>query len=168
MTSQAPPGRPDRLRRSSRDRVIFGVCGGLAEYFDVDPALVRVIFVILTFASGIGIIAYLALAVAVPSAASRSERQADTVRENVLDIADTMRGLGENARAALRSKGESWSQRRTALGGIILILIGAIFLLESLHVFNFLLGWLTFGKLWPVILIIIGIALLLRPRRTEL
>jgi phage shock protein C len=46
-----------RLHKSSKEKVIWGVCGGLAEYFEVDPVLVRVVFAALTLASGVGIIA---------------------------------------------------------------------------------------------------------------
>lgn len=52
------------LKRSRSDKVISGVCGGLGEEFDIDPTLVRVIFVIGTLVSGIvpGLLVYLVLA----------------------------------------------------------------------------------------------------------
>jgi len=46
--------------------VIWGVCGGLAKYFDIDPTIVRVIAVVSIFVSGIGIIAYIVMAIGVP------------------------------------------------------------------------------------------------------
>lgn len=56
------------LRKSSSDKMVFGVCGGIAEYFGWDPTLVRVIFVVLTFA-GIGspVLIYLLLALIMPN-----------------------------------------------------------------------------------------------------
>lgn len=51
-----------RLRLSQNNRVILGVCGGLAEYFNLDPTIVRVIFVLLAFMAGLGPIAYLVIA----------------------------------------------------------------------------------------------------------
>jgi phage shock protein C len=49
-----------RLMRSRTDRKVAGVCGGIAEYFDVDPTLVRVLWLIITlFSGGLGIIAYI-------------------------------------------------------------------------------------------------------------
>lgn len=51
-----------RLRLSQNNRVILGVCGGLAEYFNIDPTIVRVIFVLLAFMAGLGPIAYLVIA----------------------------------------------------------------------------------------------------------
>jgi phage shock protein C len=58
-----------RLTRSETDKVIAGVCGGLAEYFDVDPTIVRVVAVILAL-MGAGILAYIVLWIAVPKASS--------------------------------------------------------------------------------------------------
>src|SRR5690606_23641274 len=56
----------DRLRRSSTDKVLFGVCGGLANYFQIDPVLIRVGFVALTLAGGSGLLIYLVLAIIMP------------------------------------------------------------------------------------------------------
>ncbi|MFQ3634099.1 PspC domain-containing protein, partial [Roseiflexus sp.] len=47
-----------RLVRSRRDAVIAGVCGGLGEYFQIDPVIVRLIFVLVTLTSGIGFLLY--------------------------------------------------------------------------------------------------------------
>jgi phage shock protein C len=56
-----------RLYRSKTNRVFAGVCGGLGEYFDIDPVIVRLIWVILTIASfGVGIIAYLLAWIIIP------------------------------------------------------------------------------------------------------
>jgi phage shock protein C len=56
-----------RLYRSQTDKKIAGVCGGIAEYFDIDPTLVRVIFVILLLPGGLpGLLPYLVLWVVIP------------------------------------------------------------------------------------------------------
>jgi phage shock protein C len=56
-----------RLYRSRNDRMIAGVCGGLAEYFGIDPVIIRVIALILLLPGGFpGLIPYLILWVAVP------------------------------------------------------------------------------------------------------
>ncbi|MES2436888.1 MAG: PspC domain-containing protein [Patescibacteria group bacterium] len=56
-----------KLHRSSNDRFIAGVCGGLGEYFSIDPTLVRIGWVVFTLVGGAGIIAYIILALIVPS-----------------------------------------------------------------------------------------------------
>ncbi len=48
-----------RLYRSRRDRILGGVCAGMGDYFGIDPVLVRLLFVLLTFAGGAGIVLYL-------------------------------------------------------------------------------------------------------------
>jgi phage shock protein C len=55
-----------RLQRSRTEKMLAGVCGGLAEYFEVDPTIVRVIWVAVTLIGGAGILAYLILWVIVP------------------------------------------------------------------------------------------------------
>lgn len=59
-------GNYKRLRKTD-DRMIFGVCGALADYFDMDPTLMRIIFVILFFMGLIGLLFYIILAIVIPS-----------------------------------------------------------------------------------------------------
>jgi phage shock protein PspC (stress-responsive transcriptional regulator) len=63
-TADAPP--PRRLYRTRDDRVIAGVCGGIARYFNIDPVLVRVGAVALAFLGGAGLLAYLAAVLLIP------------------------------------------------------------------------------------------------------
>jgi phage shock protein PspC (stress-responsive transcriptional regulator) len=62
----AAAGAPRRLTRSSSDRVLGGIAGGLGRYFDIDPIIFRIGFVVLTIAGGAGILAYLAAWLLVP------------------------------------------------------------------------------------------------------
>jgi len=55
-----------RLYRSITNKIVGGVCGGLGEYFDVDPVLVRVITVLLFLATGFGILAYIIAWIIIP------------------------------------------------------------------------------------------------------
>ncbi|MFC1965116.1 PspC domain-containing protein [Chloroflexota bacterium] len=55
-----------KLYRNRTDRKLWGVCGGLAKYFDIDPTIIRVIAVASILVSGAGIIAYLIMAIVVP------------------------------------------------------------------------------------------------------
>lgn len=58
--------RAKQLYRSERNKVIAGVCGGLGEYFNVDPTLIRLLWVFLVFAGGGGIIAYILAWIIIP------------------------------------------------------------------------------------------------------
>ena len=55
-----------RLYKSKNDVMISGVCGGIAEYFDVDPTIVRIVAVLLVFGWGSGLIAYIVGAIIIP------------------------------------------------------------------------------------------------------
>jgi phage shock protein C len=66
MSSQLPP-QPGPVRRSASDRVIAGVCGGIGRSLGVDPVVLRIAFVILALANGVGVIGYLIAWVAIPS-----------------------------------------------------------------------------------------------------
>ncbi len=56
-----------KLCRSLKNKKIFGVCGGFAEYFDVDVTIMRIIFLILFFAGSLGLWAYLICALVMPA-----------------------------------------------------------------------------------------------------
>jgi phage shock protein PspC (stress-responsive transcriptional regulator) len=75
----ADAGEPKPLRRSRTDRVLAGVCGGLADFFDLHPAVFRVAFVVLALLGGAGILVYLAAALVMPD-----EGEEDSVATAVL------------------------------------------------------------------------------------
>jgi phage shock protein C len=56
-----------KLYRSRTDRKLAGVCGGLAQYFDLDATLIRVLFVVLAVLGGSGLVLYLAMWIIVPN-----------------------------------------------------------------------------------------------------
>lgn len=55
-----------RLYKSSTNRVLCGVCGGIGEYFNVDPTIIRLIFVLFVFGVGSGLLAYIVAAIIMP------------------------------------------------------------------------------------------------------
>ncbi len=71
-----------KLYRSNDDRKIAGVCGGLGDYFDIDPTIVRLIWISLVLALGSGILAYILAWIIVPSRPERVVKAAETVAEN--------------------------------------------------------------------------------------
>ena len=56
-----------KLTKSATNRKIAGVCGGIAEYFNIDPVIIRILWVIFTFAGGAGILAYIICAIIMTS-----------------------------------------------------------------------------------------------------
>ncbi|HPF18222.1 MAG TPA: PspC domain-containing protein, partial [Bacillota bacterium] len=57
-----------KLYKSQQDKALFGVCGGIAEYFNVDSLVVRLLFVLFTLVYGAGLLFYLVAALLIPSA----------------------------------------------------------------------------------------------------
>lgn len=70
----SPKKAPRRFYRNPDDKVIAGVCSGIASYFTIDPVIVRVIFAVLGLMHGVGVVAYIILWIAMPLAKTHSER----------------------------------------------------------------------------------------------
>ncbi len=155
-----------RLYRSQSNRMIWGVCGGLAEYFNLDPTIVRIIAVLLIFANGLGILAYIILAMVVPLESSETTVPKDTIKENVEEITSTAKELGREIRSTFAGgdKSESASgvrQRPHVITGILVIVVGILLLLSNVN----LLWWLRWSYLWPLIIIAVGLLIMFGARR---
>ena len=149
------------LYRSESERMLGGVCGGLSDYLSLDVTLVRLFFAILFFGSGIGLLAYLALWIIMPS---ESIAQAGTSFEK------NLKDSGENFSERIQTVGEDFGNavrnpnpQSGVIIGIALIVLGGILFVENLGVYW--LRWVSFDVLWPVLLIIGGIVIL--QRRTQ-
>jgi phage shock protein C len=140
----------NRLYRSRSDRMIGGVCGGLARYLSIDPILVRIFFVLLTITGSFGFWLYVLLWVIVPD-----ETQEDR-RIGFDNFEDRAKGMGEDVRQAVRSP----NTNGVRLVGIVLICFGAFLLLTNLHIPW--LAWLSKDLLLPILVIIAGAVLLFR------
>ena len=57
-----------RLVRSRNDKMLFGVCGGLADYLNIDPVIIRLLAALLTLWNGVGLLIYVVLALIMPQA----------------------------------------------------------------------------------------------------
>jgi phage shock protein C len=165
-----------RLYRSQRNRIVLGVCGGLGEYFNIDPVIIRVITVVIIIASGVfpGLVAYLIMALVIPTAGSTAATPRDSVRENVDDMRNTASNIGEEIRTTFENKetktntvnephpisSQPASNNNKALFilGIIIIAIGVIFVVGNVF------GWF-FKYLWPILLIAAGVIIILMVRR---
>jgi phage shock protein C len=81
---------PSRLYRSRSQKMIAGVAGGLGEYFDVDPVLIRLLFVVTAFISGAGILAYIVLWIVIPVEGDETPRL-DALRRDFDDLSSRVR-----------------------------------------------------------------------------
>ena len=58
--------KPKRLVKSRRDKILFGVCGGIAEYLNMDPTVVRILWAALSLLLGCGVMLYIVCALIMP------------------------------------------------------------------------------------------------------
>ncbi|MBI3970537.1 MAG: PspC domain-containing protein [Chloroflexi bacterium] len=111
-----PPTDRSRLHRSRHERLLLGVCGGLAEYFGVDPTLVRIGFVIGAVfppTSVFSVLGYLLLAVILPEEGTAHLAGRERARRNLEDLRTELSDLAETVRA--RVTGEP-RERRPSTG----------------------------------------------------
>lgn len=82
-TKEKAEGEVKRLYRSGKSRIIAGVCGGIGEYFNVDPTIVRILWILLTLLTGliIGLIFYIALGLIIPENPEHKKRGMVTEEE---------------------------------------------------------------------------------------
>jgi phage shock protein C len=142
----------NKLYRSSSDKFLGGVCGGIGKYLGVDSSFVRIIFLLLMFGSGIGFLLYILLWVILPQEGATATGLPLTGPE----FEKRVQGVGDDIRDAARNP----HPKAGLLVGIALIIIGGILFLEQLH-FAWL-SWLNVGIIWPVLVILIGGAFLYR------
>ena len=137
MSQEPPTSGPKRLRKS-HDKRIAGVAGGLADYFDTDPTLVRVLFVIGLFIGPFGgavLIGYIALWIIMP------DPEGD---------------------APARPAAGSGTTDTTLILGIIILAIGLLMLLRTSWVWTSWFGWAAAGFVWPAFLIALGAYIIFR------
>lgn len=136
-----------RLYRVEKNKVLGGVCGGLAEYFEVDPVLIRVLFIVLFFGWGMSLIAYIILWIVAPK---KSDLISEKSNNNIGEMNST-----DTAGNDLDEIRYNQSKNNRILGGWILILTGTIWLFSNLfEIFDF-------SMYLPVMLILLGIFILL-------
>lgn len=156
-TDTASPGGK-QLKRSRKDSMIAGVCGGIAEYFDIDSVLVRIAFVLFTLMGGSGIIVYILLWIVMPD-----DNTVQSTPQERMDSA--MQEMKEKAHSAVGAFGRSQGEQKTTHWiPIALIGIGGYFLLRNVLIRLGFFDLFSFREIWPLILILIGIALYYRKR----
>lgn len=120
------------LYRSRDNRVFAGVAGGLAEYFDIDPVIIRILFVVIFFAGGASFFAYIIMIFVIP--------------KKPLDQYST----NENISSFSTYDNSSKNTNKKITFGIILIILGALIFLDNI------VPDIPFHMLWPLALIAIG------------
>lgn len=140
-----------RLYRSQSDRMIWGVCGGLADYFDFDPTIVRLISVLMLFLGGFVILAYIICAIVIPLAPSKDTTPPGVVKPNMAD-------------PAINKKDPEQAQYHEHVTvGLILIVVGVLFLAGLFNLF----WWFHWGGFWAFALVLVGVLIVLASRKRQ-
>ena len=122
-----------RLYRSYSNRMIAGACGGIAEYFEIDPTLIRIIVIALVFFGGVGILAYLAAVIIVPNNPDQTPQ--------------------EGGEKIIKDKSLFW--------GSLLIVLGLFLMLRQMGFFYGFEFWrIPWQMVWSLFLILVGVYLL--------
>ncbi|OLD58582.1 MAG: hypothetical protein AUI33_17475 [Ignavibacteria bacterium 13_1_40CM_2_61_4] len=142
---EANGSTPRRLYKSRRNRMIDGICGGIAEYFDIDATIVRIVWVLVTLLGGSGLFLYIAAMIIMPANPTDQFSFAQAEGAPAVRVPD-----------------------RRRFWGITFVLLGAFFLMINL-------GWLADLNWWsfsrsvmlPSLLILLGVVLMYAYRRRE-
>ena len=155
------------LHRSQTDKIIAGVCGGLAEYFSVDSTVVRLLFLLVIALGGSGALLYVLLWLIMPKS---QEEKAIITEEKIKDFAGELKDKAQEFKDDMmkRHNGESSHHHRANSGGgrnffgWFLLVLGIAFLLN-----NLVPDWmrLQMVKFWPLILIVAAVLLIAGPRK---
>jgi len=135
---------PKRLFKSTADRKIDGVCGGVAEYLGIDSTVVRVVWIVAAFFVGLGILAYLAAVLIMP------RRPEDVIRRST-------------------DRGE---ENKLLIVGLSILALGSLLLFENLDLVPPRGFWRSFfsstsNLVFPIFFILLGLAFILAYRRGE-
>ena len=153
-----------KLYRSADDRIIAGVCGGIAQYFNIDPVLVRIVFIAFALIHGLGIVLYLAFLFLVPK-----EGEAEML-EKVIAFSKHLKKdakpaeeppAGETPAKDIEEPAKptfAFIRDKKRLIGLAIVVVGGFALLNSL----FHLSWFEWDVFWAVAVIIVGFYLIVR------
>jgi phage shock protein C len=155
---------PRPFRRDTEHAVLGGVAAGLGDYFEIDPLLVRLGFVFLVFANGLGLLFYVVCWLLVPPGSA--DALTGTGEAPGRKIVDGVREAGEQMAGSLRDASHRAGGARTIVG-LLLIGLGTLLLAEELDLFRWVYWprWASLDTLWPVAIIALGVSVILRSGR---
>ena len=133
----------NRLYRSESDKKVAGVCGGIADYFGIDPTIIRLIWLISIAVYGTGLLVYIIAAIVMPTKEDIDIKIGLHENSNKSDKIDKQKNNTFNE--------NSHEEKNRRYLGYVLIIAGVILLSKKFIV----LRWLSFKFLFPIILIIL-------------
>lgn len=150
-----------RLFRSRYDTVIGGVSGGLAKYFNTDPILIRVLFVVLTLFAAGGLIAYIILWIVMPIEPDEYYYRKKNIENSPQMENKETSTSGEKKDYPTYPDYKKNKNEGSLIAGIILITLGGMFLVDRF------IPRIDFGDLWPILLIVMGVIIIFSNSRLK-
>lgn len=162
---------PQNLHKSSTNKVFVGVCGGLAEYFEVDATLIRLAWALAFFAGGSGLVLYILAAIIMPEDPhqgipykGKKNNSPSPCDEGTSVESDEVESENNEVKDRVNQEGNrefttgipAREEKRQQILGLVLVSVGGYFLLQRFFPFFNMHNW------WPVILIVIGVFILLK------
>lgn len=147
-----------KLQRSRKNKVFFGVCGGIAEHLGLDPVVVRLVFILVTLFGGMGVLAYIIGVIIIP--------ESSEAEVNKTEPAD-------NLASTYIPPSQAPVPKRDKSGeviGLTLIAFGIFFLLRKIEAFDRYFDWISYhfwSILVPAIFVVLGISLIMRTRKND-
>jgi phage shock protein C len=137
-----------KLYRSCNDRILGGVAGGLGEYLDIDPVLIRLVFILALF-SGVGVLAYILAWIIIPEdpKCPTGKSAGDEIREKAESVASEVRSRTGRSRT---------DEDVRMLIGVIILALGVMFFVQTT------IGPFVWKIFWPTILVLIGLYIIIR------
>jgi phage shock protein PspC (stress-responsive transcriptional regulator) len=144
-----------KIFRSIDDYMVAGVCGGLADYFNIDSSLIRIIFVLLALSGGSGVLIYLILWLVVPKevGVEKEINREEKVKEFAEDVKSKVKTMANEIKTDVKIK----KMKKVNILGIILVLVGLMAIWNQLSPMT--IQWNFF---WPGLLILIGILVMFK------
>ncbi|OGZ34664.1 MAG: hypothetical protein A2174_02540 [Candidatus Portnoybacteria bacterium RBG_13_41_18] len=147
-----------KLYRSQSDKIIAGVCGGLAKYFEIDPILVRAAFILLALINGAGLLVYIIMTIIVPKEPAEGQEMGtsnlnieEKIKESAQEFKKEAQAFGQNL------KDKSWLHDKRNVIGFIIIVIGLIALINQ-----FVPHWFSWSLFWALALVFIGFYIIIK------
>jgi phage shock protein C len=147
-----------KLYRSKSDRVIFGICGGLGEYFEVDSLILRILFILLTFTGGSGIVIYLILAVIIPNSEGKKVKSKE-IKEVISDTQEKTQDLAERIK-----ENSNWIKNVKNVIGLVIVSMGLNILFEQVFSIN-LFSYINWGIVFSLIAVAIGVVIIVNNKK---
>lgn len=144
-----------KLSRSRDNRVIAGVCGGIAEYFATDPTIIRLVWAAFAL-TGTGVVVYIIAAIIMPERHKNSFDQFDDY--------DPEKDFKDYTGSDFKEEGYSKSNSNNGR-----LILGAVLIFFGLLIFvQRFVSWISFHLLWPLVFVIIGFLMIFKGGRRNI